>query len=259
MNHGMDRLVSRLGRLAWLGEAGARELAGCGWRDRRFLPRENLVHGQAGAEGIFLLVSGLACRYNISPDGRRQILGLLFPGDVCGTGMLIRQQVDHPVSALRSTSTLMLRQEAALELLQRCPRLGQALWWITASEACITRQWAVNLGSRNALERVAHLLCEIFWRLEKAGLAHEGTCGMPLTQVELGDALALSAVHVNRTLIEMRRAGLIRLQSGRLALLERNTLEQLAGFDPRYLDSATCLPCPEPPSDGDVLPAPPPG
>jgi CRP-like cAMP-binding protein len=91
------------------------------------------------------------------------------------------------------------------------------------------------VGYRTAFERVAHLLCEIFWRLQAVGLVREGQCEMPLTRIELGDAQALSSVHVNRTLMEMRRSGLIHLRSGRLEILDRPVLEAAACFDPQYL------------------------
>ncbi|HWL61299.1 MAG TPA: Crp/Fnr family transcriptional regulator [Steroidobacteraceae bacterium] len=261
MNRGTERLLARLGRLSWLDEAAARELAAGPWKERRFSPREHLVHERSTAEAVFLLTTGFACRYKMSPDGRRQIIGLLLPGDICGLRMFIRQQVDHSICALRSTWAAVIRCEAVAELLDRRPLVGQAMWWLTAAEDSITRQWVVNVGYRNAYERVAHLLCEIFWRLERAGLARDGVCEMPLTQIELGDALALSSVHVNRTLMEMRRARLVRLQAGRLELLDRGALELAAGFDPQYLADAgaTCSPCPEPPSCDVVRPAPPPG
>lgn len=261
MNRGAERLLARLSRLPWLEDAQARELA-CGpWKERRFSPREHLVHEGGAAEAVFTLVTGFACRYKMAPDGRRQIIGLLLPGDICGLGMFIRQQVDHSVSALKATCAAMIRCEAVAELLDRRPRLSQAMWCLTAAEEAITRQWVVNVGYRNAYERVAHLLCEVFWRLERAGLARDGTCEMPLTQIELGDALALSSVHVNRTLMEMRRAGLIRLQAGRLELMDRRSLELAAGFDPRYLAEAgaTCSPCPERPSGDAAQPIPQPG
>src|SRR5690606_16608287 len=93
----------------------------------------------------------------------------------------------------------------------------------------------VNVGYRSAYERVAHLLCELYWRLAAVGLAQDDRCRLPLTQTELGDAVALSAVHINRTLMGMRRAGLVRMRGGTLELLDRDALQAAAGFDPGYL------------------------
>jgi hypothetical protein len=91
------------------------------------------------------------------------------------------------------------------------------------------------VGYRSALQRVAHLFCEVFWRLEAVGLTRDNLCQLPLTQIELGDTLALSSVHVNRTLMYMRRANLVRLHRGQLEILDRSGLTAAAGFDPNYL------------------------
>jgi len=140
-------------------------------------------------------------------------------------------------------SALLIPPDAALDLLESSTRLTRALWWTTVVEDSITREWIVNVGYRSAFERVAHLFCEIFWRLESVGLTRDNQCHLPLTQIELGDTLALSSVHINRTLMGMRRAHLVNLHRGHLELLNRPALERAAGFDPTYLhlDGANTL------------------
>jgi CRP-like cAMP-binding protein len=78
-------------------------------------------------------------------------------------------------------------------------------------------------------------LCELFVRLKAIGLAEGNACKLPLTQADLGDALGLSTVHVNRTLQELRGEGLIELHSGRLRILDWMRLKEAAQFDPNYL------------------------
>ena len=88
---------------------------------------------------------------------------------------------------------------------------------------------------RSALERTAHLFCELFERLRTVGLADERACVLPLTQVELGDMLALSAVHINRTLMELRRNGLAMFRNQHLEILDHAGLRDIAAFDAGYL------------------------
>ena len=114
-------------------------------------------------------------------------------------------------------------------------RLTRALWWSTLVEEAITHEWIVNVGHRTAFERMAHLFCEIFARLQVVGLTHENRCELPLTQTELADTLALSAVHVNRTLMDMRRAQLVTFHARQLVIHDREALQSVAGFDPGYL------------------------
>ncbi|MGQ7454124.1 Crp/Fnr family transcriptional regulator, partial [Streptococcus suis] len=86
------------------------------------------------------------------------------------------------------------------------------------------------------IERMAHLLCELRWRLAAAGLAPQDSFEMRITQSDFADALGLTPVHVNRVLKGLRDSRLIHLHGGRLTLLDRARLERLAQFDPTYLE-----------------------
>ncbi len=152
--------------------------------------------------------------------------------------------MDHSIAALSPVTASLIPSEAVTQLLDHKPRLSHALWWTSMVEHSITRQWVVNVGYRTAFERVAHLFCELFCRLEAVGLTRQNKCELPLTQIELGDTVALSSVHVNRTLMYMRRANLVRLHGGQLELLNRDALETAAGFDPDYLHLEGCQPAP---------------
>lgn len=235
INDGLERLAEKLGRFCTLTSEERLALAGLPGAERAFGPREEMVAQHRPTDGLQLLVEGFACRFRLLPDGRRQILGFLLPGDICDLSTLVLGHPDHAVSALGVVRTSVLPAAALAAALERHPRLARAFWWLTAVDAAITREWLVNVGYRSAHERVAHLLCEVYWRLESVGLAHDNQCRFPLTQTELGDAVALSAVHINRTLMNMRRTGLARMQGGMLELLDRHALQAAGGFDPAYL------------------------
>jgi CRP-like cAMP-binding protein len=115
------------------------------------------------------------------------------------------------------------------------PRITQALFWDELVTVAIQREWTLNVGQRTAYERIAHLLCELYLRLRTVGLTDGTSCHFPLTQVDLADATGLTAVHVNRTLQELRRDGLIELQSKTLTIPDLNALRQVALFNDNYL------------------------
>jgi CRP-like cAMP-binding protein len=212
-------------------EAITRTLSG----EQLFAQREDIIQEGEMAEFGFVVLDGFACRYKLLPDGGRQIVGFLLPGDMCDLRVMLPRQMDHAICAASPVKVALIQPGTLLETLERHPGLTRALWWASVVEDSIAREWMVNVGQRTALQRVAHLFCEVFWRLEAVGLAANRSCALPLTQVELGDALALSAVHVNRTLMYMRRSNLVELQGGRLQLLDRQKLEATAGFNPLYL------------------------
>ena len=112
---------------------------------------------------------------------------------------------------------------------------SRALWWSTLVEEAILREWIVNVGQRNALERMAHLFCELLYRFRAVGLNEGNSCTLPLTQVELAETLGLSSVHVNRTLQELRRQKLITLEGGTLTIQDLDTLKEVSFFNPDYL------------------------
>ena len=98
------------------------------------------------------------------------------------------------------------------------------------------REWLLNVGQRSALQRLAHLFCELAVRLTVVKMVDEtGTYVLPLTQAELADTTGLSTVHVNRSIQRLRQDGLIVLKDGKLKILDFERLANLAGFTKAYL------------------------
>jgi CRP-like cAMP-binding protein len=119
--------------------------------------------------------------------------------------------------------------------IQAHPRIADALWRDTLIDAAVFREWIVGLGRRDALTRIAHLFCEMLVRLKSVGLAEGNACDLPMTQAEIGDALGLSTVHVNRILRSLRAAGLIELRAGTLTVKDWEGLQSAGVFDATYL------------------------
>jgi CRP-like cAMP-binding protein len=205
MNVVIGRLIRKLENFAPLPEEEKRALADAVNTIRRFSAREDLIREGEPTDGVKVILEGFACRYKVLPDGRRQIVAYLLPGDMCDLRACLLKRMDHTIATLSPIEAALISQEAMLDLTERYPRLTRALWWSTLVEEAITREWVVNVGQRTAFERMAHLFCEISLRLEAVGLARNDRYELPLTQTELADTVALSAVHVNRTLMEMRR------------------------------------------------------
>ena len=117
----------------------------------------------------------------------------------------------------------------------RFPGLGGALWRDTLVDAAIFREWMIGIGRKTAFGRIAHLFCEMYLKLEAVGLAGDHRCELPITQIEIGDALGLSNVHVNRVLQELRAKGLITLRGRSLVITDWAALSEAGEFDPTYL------------------------
>jgi CRP-like cAMP-binding protein len=202
---------------------------------RQYAPGEDIIaEGEAPRE-VNIVLSGWGCRYKQLEDGRRQIIAFLLPGDVCDLNIFILRAMDHTVSALTSLTVAQLSREAFEELTVGHPGVTEALCWEALVNIAIQRTWTVNLGQRNALERVGHLLCELFIRLQPIGLTIDDGCEFPITQSDLAAATGLSVVHVNRTLQELRHSGLIVLHGKRLTIPNLPALMRASLFNPGYL------------------------
>jgi len=118
---------------------------------------------------------------------------------------------------------------------ERFPHLARLYWLMTNIDAAIQREWTLSLGRRSAIARMAQLFCELRLRLGLVGLVQNDSYDFPLTQVELGECLGLTAVHVNRTIQELRRQGVVDLERRRVTIRDLKALESIAEFDSRYL------------------------
>jgi CRP-like cAMP-binding protein len=183
----------------------------------------------------FVLTHGIACRYRLLADGKRQILTFLIPGDVFDLHGFLLKAMDHSVGTLVPTRLAAISRTMVFDLFEHHPRIGAALWWSALQEDAINRERIVALGRRSARGRVAYLLCELVWRQRAVGLGEDHAIRLPLTQVELADTLGLTSVHVNRTLQGFRRDNLIALAHHRLTLLDVERLQKIAGFNQDYL------------------------
>ena len=198
--------------------------------------REDLLAQGREPRYLPLIVGGWAGRYTILEDGRRQIISLLLPGDLCEPFGVLPRFMDNAITALTPVEMAMVRLDALRSAAQASPRIEEALWWDLLVSSAIERQHLVSLGRRTANERLGHLFCELHLRLSMVGLVDEdNSYEMPVTQADLGDLLGLSVVHVNRSLQDLRRTGMITLRDRRLTIHDLESLRELAMFDETYV------------------------
>ncbi len=201
----------------------------------RVKARDDLIREGDRPDVVRLMVGGWACRFKDLPDGRRQIIGFFIPGDFCDLNIYILQQMDHSIGALTDVSYLALQPDALALLMERRPRVARALLWHELVSSAIQREWLLNLGQRTSFERLAHLFVEMFTRLRVVGMTQGNTCRFPITQSDLADATGITAVHLNRTLQDMRRDGLLELRAKRLTIHDMDRLRRVAMFNDNYL------------------------
>lgn len=228
-------LIAKLEYGADLTDADRATLANLTRQTRYVGARQDLIQHGERPEVVYLILEGFACRYKILHSGSRQNMAYLVPGDFCDLHIAILDQMDHGIATLSSCTVVEIPRATILDLTDNHPRITRALWWCTLVDEGTLREWLVNLGQRQADQRMAHLFCELRLRLRAVGLADADSFEMPITQVEIGETLGLSVVHVNRTLQALREANLVVFRGRRVTIPNAGRLEAYCEFEPSYL------------------------
>jgi CRP-like cAMP-binding protein len=190
-------------------------------------------------DSLFVLAEGFALRYRIMPDGRRQVLNVLIPGDTVGYPACFVDTALYSVTAI-SKAIIYTIDFAEVEVLFRDrPRLALTLFWSMSREAALLGEHLADVGWRDAQQRLAHFLLEMATRLAAVNMGDGTAYELPLTQARIADVLGLSVPHVNRMLRRLREDGLIELAWRRVRILDRAALTALSDFNESYL---TCNP-----------------
>jgi CRP-like cAMP-binding protein len=182
-----------------------------------------------------LLLEGYTCVYKLTSEGKRQIMALHVPGDIPDLQSLHLKVLDNSIATICPCTIGFIQHEDLRRVCERYPRITAALWRETLVDASVFREWLLNIGRRESYTRMAHLLCEFLVRLKVVGLAEDGTFDLPITQVELADAIGTSTVHVNRVLQALRAEGLIETKSTQVTIPDWERLKEVGDFDPLYL------------------------
>jgi CRP-like cAMP-binding protein len=182
-----------------------------------------------------LILSGFAATYKVTAGGKRQIVSFAIAGDIPDLQSLHLKTLDTSIATISTCRVGFIQHEALRDICLRYPRIGAALWRETLIDAAIFREWVMNVGQREAYQRMAHVLCELLVRLRAVGLAEDHACDLPITQAEFADALGITTVHVNRVLQQMRADGLIESKGTQIKIPDWDKLKQAGEFDPAYL------------------------
>ncbi len=205
-------------------------------RRRKFVAGRDLVHQGLSDQAAYILVSGWACSYKLLYDGQRQIVDFQVPGDFLGLRSVLLHISDHSIVPITDIEVIEVQVPDILDAFARVPRLATAVLWAASRDEAMVVEHLVNIGRRNADERMAHFLLELGSKLSLVGMGSKKGYPCPLTQYLIADAVGLSAVHVNRVLRKLRESGMVTMRDGYVKFDDYGRLCKFANFETTYLD-----------------------
>jgi CRP-like cAMP-binding protein len=231
----LELLIAGLRDLGPLSDAAEAEVRQLPMEMLVVAPRHDILKQGDRLSECCLIVDGIFVRHTTLRSGQRQILSIHLPRDIPDLHGLAAPATDFSLGALTPARAAFIRHADLHSAMTKAPDLGVLLWRLTLSDAAMLRARLVSVGTRPAYQRVAHFFCETFVRMRALGLADETSFMLPLTQSELGSALGLSAVHVNRTLQQLRRDGVITSRGRYHVFADWRRLREAGDFDEGYL------------------------
>src|SRR3954449_637543 len=172
-HHSLNRLVTKLDSIISLSDAERTAILDLPIRVRDLAADQDIVREGDRPSQCCLVVEGFLCRYKTLSDGSRTIMAFYVPGDIPDLHSLHLGVMDHTLGTVAPSRVAFIPHDAMRRLTHRHPRLADAFWRDTLIDAAVFREWIVNLGSRDACSRIAHLLCEIFLKLKAVGLTQD--------------------------------------------------------------------------------------
>ena len=231
LSHFLKRLTLR-SRLSAKEQEAVLELSS---NARQFSARHDLIRPGQKVEHTTLVEHGLVGRFDAMRDGGRQLTALYVRGDMCDIHSVVSPVAGWGLMAMTASTVLQVPHEELRALAVKYPAIGFALWRDTTADASILAKWVGNLGRKDARRRLAHLVCEMGIRTEVADLGRRDDFTLDMSQELIADAVGMTSVHVNRTLQDLRRTGVLSTSGRQIRVADWQRLVAVAEFDPIYL------------------------
>ena len=232
---GFAAMTRKLRRLAKLEEQDLAALRTLPLQQQRVAAGQHLLREGDDSTTCYVLLSGYACRHKVTRAGARQIVSFHMAGDIVDLQHLLLSKADHSIQAITPLTFAATPAAELKKIAQARPVIAEALWRDTLIDGSVFREWVLNVGRRDAKQRIAHMICEFALRREAAGLGSPTSFELPMTQEHIADATGLTSVHVNRMLALLAAEGPISRDKRQVEIADWDKMRRAADFDAAYL------------------------
>lgn len=231
----LNRFVQKLQSYAALSGDDIAALSSATAQSRAVSARTDIIREGDRPGPVIVMLEGWACRYKILPEGTRQIMAFMMPGDSCDMHVAVLAEMDHSIQTMTKAKIAMIPRPDLERLCNSSPEVARALWSTQLVDESVLRAWIVSMGRRSSEARVAHLLCELYVRARCIGLVSDTEFELPMSQILLSDAVGLTPVHVNRVVRKLVNAKALEVRHNSMVIIDPGKLVAIAGFDDNYL------------------------
>jgi CRP-like cAMP-binding protein len=228
-------LIAKLKEHSRLSSEDVAMIRGFSHSFRELAPNEDFIRQGDDPNVSAVVMYGWVARYHLLPNGPRQYLSFHMTGDWPDAQTLFLDRMDHSVCAIGPAVVACIPHKEIIRAFDRRPPIGFAIWRETLIDAAIFREAITNNSARSKPARMAHLFCELFYRARASGLASDDGLELPISLLQLGEALGMAIATVNRTLGELRASRSVDFRSGGLSIRDWSKLCVIGQFDPIYL------------------------
>lgn len=194
----------------------------------RFARGRQIVRSGDVPEFIYTLFSGWAYKFQVTPNGKRQILDVFIPGDMLVPDFLVCAPISYSIKCATEVTLCALDRNRFVERLRTSPELSKNLYRQYVEKHNSLEKSLTYLGRYSAEARLAQFFVSINTRLMQVGLSSNGHFPLPLSQRLVADALGLTAVYVNRILINFRNRDVLTFKNGNVEISNPRALADIA-------------------------------
>ncbi|MEL7299211.1 MAG: Crp/Fnr family transcriptional regulator [Pseudomonadota bacterium] len=190
-------------------------------------PGEVVLREHDTSSLMYIVLEGMGLRYKTLPDGSRQVVGFMFPGDMVGLQAGFSDKMGHALEATTQMRLRTLKTQDLERTFEDDPERALAITRFAVEEESALGEALATVGQREAIARLAWLFCKIHDRLTSIGMDEDVGLPLPYRQQDVADALGLSLVHTNKTLAKLKRDDIASWTGKTLHIHDFNRLQQL--------------------------------
>lgn len=210
-----------------LEEAEVDELDSIIQRSKPLQKGQHLYRETDNFQSVYAVRSGTLKAYRTTDDGREQVTGFYFPGEILGMDGINNNLHASSAKALETSAVCEIPFASLEKLSTSLPHLQRTFFQLMSREIADDQQLITLLSKSSADARVASLILSISTRNARRGLSAR-QLRLTMSRVDIGNYLGLTVETVSRVFSRMQKLGLLRVENKEIEILDTAELRSMA-------------------------------